>query len=317
MSKEKVSEGIVKKELLLFAVTMLILAVVNFAHADAISDLFLSIKEETTSSSFEQTAKKLGLKIDSNVKGYYRAAVDKDTVSFVKHPEGKGANIRASYVEVHFAWRGELLNYMYFNQEKMVAGFVDVKKDRSNPSRFHGLGCYIVDYNRNEPGIEYNGYNVSYFPVESVQAIVDYQPTVCKDSFDSLQNVFLMIGHGTEWEEIEKKIKDWGLSCKITASSDYTKTIAFSDNVTLPYIREPGSYISVEVYNGKVLMAYYYDLVVIHRRNIYMEYVTSEYWGKSWLYNYPEEPGFYLVQDNVRTKYDTAEEILTLMNAER
>ncbi len=301
-----------------------ILVSVTGAFADALEDLFLSISENTTIHDFEENAERLGLKYDSYTyfaTTYYRVAADMDTASIRRFDEGLGANADGSYVEAHFSWGrdSKLLDYLLFDEENMIAGFVSCRKNENKPSRFHGLGCFIIDYNRNETGQIYEGgykpRTVSYVPIDSPQAIIDYVPIVIRDSYDPLQRVFMLICQDAAWEDIEITAQEWGLSCMGSAKKGYL--IAYTDNVALPNIREPGSFISVDVSNGHVCRAFYYDIVVQYRENAFAEYVTDDYWGKNKHYNYPDEPGIYLMMNSERTKFVSAEDLIDMMNSMR
>ena len=174
------------------------------------------------------------------------------------------------------------------------------QKDYSRPSHFHGTGCYLIDYNKNEPGEMFGGYKVLYTPVESAQAIVDYLPVVIRDKFDPLQELFVLLCQGTSWEDLETQAKEWGLSCNGT--SKYSYRIGYADNVTMQHIKEPGSVILNN--DGH---CFYYDVVAQQRENIHAEYE----------YNVNDGRCVYLVRDGERTRYDSAEQVLSLMNAAR
>ena len=303
---------------------MICILVCMTAHADSLEDLFMSINKDTTSTAFKKDANKLGLYVDFNSSSQYRASMDKKTAGYVdkKAYQGSDLYICRSFVEVHFNWKGKLLDYMYFDEGKMIAGYVYIEKEGyGEVTPFHGLGCFLVDYNKNEPGEVYESIKgtrtVSYMAVDSIQDIIDYQPVVIKDSFDSLQNVFLLIANGATWEEVKKIAQEKGLSYEGTDSSTNRYNIAYSDNVTMRHYREPGSYISVEVFKGEIFQASYHDIVLLHRKNMYADFVKADYWGKSIIYNYPNEPGIYLVQNGEKTKCDSAEQIMMLMNAAR
>ncbi len=268
-------------------------------------EFFLSVNEDMTKEEFKEKAEELGLFAGSySYMGteFIRAAAHKGTADIHNPDEGLGANADESYVEAHYdsSRGGKLYDYLIFDESRMIAGFVMFQKDNSRPSRFHGTGCYLIDYNKNEPGEMFGGYKVLYTEVDSAQAIVDYLPTVIRDKFDPLQELFILLCQGTLWDDLETQAKEWDLSCNGT--SKYGYRIGYADNVTMPHIKEPGSVILNR--DGRY---YYYDAVAQQRENIHAEYD----------YDVNDGQCVYLVRDGERTKYDSAEQVLALMNAAR